>query len=104
MKRTSVMLMLFLALVAGFTLPASSAEKVDKSLEAAAEKMPSSRVPRWCSMKYRGLLVHSEFSSITLLNGRATQKMENCRVAASRHVRSGAGSEATKSRLPTAPS
>ena len=40
-KRTSVMLMLLVALVASFTLPASSAEKVEKPLEAAAEKMLS---------------------------------------------------------------
>jgi rhodanese-related sulfurtransferase len=85
MKKTSLVVMLFLALVVGFTLPASSAE-IDKALLAAAEKALSTMPADFYQIDPAAAQQQIENAKPFILDVRETAELANGKIAGSVNV------------------
>ena len=85
MKKTSLVVMLLLALAVGFTLPASSAE-IDKSVVTAAEKMLSTMPADFYQVDPAGAQQQIENAKPFILDVRETAEMAKGKIAGSVNI------------------
>ncbi len=86
MRKTSVVVMLLLAFAASFVLPASSAEKVDKALVTAAEKMLSTMPADFYQVDPAGAQQQIENAKPIVLDVRETAEMAKGKIAGSVNI------------------
>ncbi len=85
MRKTSVIVVLFLALVVGFTLPASSVE-IDKAEVTAAEKMLSTMPADFYQIDPTGAKQQMENAKPFVLDVRETAEMAKGKIAGSTNI------------------
>jgi rhodanese-related sulfurtransferase len=85
MRKTSVVVMLLLALAVGFTLPASSAE-VDKALLTAAEKMLSTMPADFYQVDPAAAQQQIENAKPVIVDVRETAEMAKGKIAGSTNI------------------
>ena len=86
MKKMSIIVMLLLALAVGFTLPALSAEKVDKALLTSAEKMLSTMPADFYQIDPAAAQQQIENAKPFILDVRETAEMDKGKIANSTHI------------------
>ena len=86
MKKTSVVVVLLLALAVGLTLPASSAEKVDKALLTGAEKMLSTMPADFYQVDPAGAQQQIENAKPVIIDVREAAEMTKGRIAGSMNI------------------
>jgi rhodanese-related sulfurtransferase len=86
MKKTSVIVLLLLAFGVGFTLPASSAEKVDKALVAASEKMLVTMPADFYQVDPAGAQQQIESAKPLILDVREAAEMTKGKIAGSVNI------------------
>lgn len=86
MRKTSVVVMLLLALAVGFTLPASSAVQIDKALVDAAEKTLSTMPADFYQIDPAAAQQQIENAKPFLLDVRETAEMAKGKIAGSVNI------------------
>ncbi len=86
MRKTSVVVTLFLALVVGLTLSASSAEWIDKSLVTAAEKMLTNMPADFYQIEPAAAQQQIEAAKPFILDVRETKEMVGGMIAGSVNI------------------
>ena len=86
MKKMSMIVMLLLALAVGFTLPALSAEKVDKALLTSAEKMLSTMPADFYQIDPAAAQQQIENAKPFILDVRETAEMAKGKIAGSTNI------------------
>jgi rhodanese-related sulfurtransferase len=86
MRKTSVVVMLLLALAVGFTLPASSAVQIDKALVDAAEKTLSTMPADFYQIDPAAAQQQIENAKPFILDVRETAEMAKGKIAGSTNI------------------
>jgi rhodanese-related sulfurtransferase len=86
MRKTSVVVMLLLALAVGFTLPASSAVQIDKALVDAAEKTLSTMPADFYQVDPAAAQQQIENAKPFILDVRETAEMAKGKIAGSMNI------------------